>query len=217
MSPSSDKPTKLIKKYANRRLYDTEKSRYITLADLTVLAREHVHFVVEDARTGKDITRQILVQIISDHEMVEEKSMMTTEALREVVSLYIPSPINQMFVDYLGNALTNFMRQQSSLQQQMDGLFSDFASPPETDEARDQQTGMWKSLMEIFAPAHLSTEQIGELMQLGQRDQAALTTDPAQLPTTKQNDRPTPDAEELKELQDQLASMQQRLNQLTGD
>ncbi|RLA06995.1 MAG: polyhydroxyalkanoate synthesis repressor PhaR, partial [Gammaproteobacteria bacterium] len=129
MPTDNSQPAKLIKKYANRRLYDTEKSRYITLADLTVLAREQISFVVEDARSGENITRQILVQIISDHEQKEETSMMSVDALREVVSLYVPSPINQMFIDYLGNALANFMRQQSGLQRHMDGLFAEFAPP----------------------------------------------------------------------------------------
>ena len=208
MSQPKPGPAKLIKKYANRRLYDTEKSRYITLADLTLLAREHIQFVVEDAKSGQDITRQILVQIISDHEVDEETSVMTVDALREMVSLYVPSPINQMFIDYLGNALTTFMRQQSGLQQHMDGLFAEFAPSIERGSLNDQQAGMWNSLMETFAPKEIETTK----------------TDPAVKPKKTElapEKQPEPEpkalpATELGDLQQQLADLQQQLNQLAN-
>jgi polyhydroxyalkanoate synthesis repressor PhaR len=207
MPPDSKPPTKLIKKYANRRLYDTDKSRYITLADLTILAREQVRFVVEDARTGDDITRQILVQIISDHEVEEETSMMSVDALREVVSLYVPSPINQMFINYLGNALTNFMRQQSGIQRHMDGLFAEFA-PPSTHPSKDgedTQTNMWNSLTQIFDP----NTSVGDDEQ---PEPSAAPTLPAE-----QTARTPLNKTELQELQEQMANLQQKLDLLSGD
>ena len=212
MSQPKPGPAKLIKKYANRRLYDTEKSRYITLADLTLLAREHIQFVVEDAKSGQDITRQILVQIISDHEVDEETSVMTVDALREMVSLYVPSPINQMFIDYLGNALTTFMRQQSGLQQHMDGLFAEFAPSIERSSLNDQQAGMWNSLMETFAP----TTQTDSLVQAKTTESA-----PVKRPNSKPEAKPDPEQEkppttELDDLQQQLADLQQQLNQLAN-
>ncbi len=207
MPPDSKPPPKLIKKYANRRLYDTDKSRYITLADLTILAREQVRFVVEDARTGDDITRQILVQIISDHEVEEETSMMSVDALREVVSLYVPSPINQMFINYLGNALANFMRQQSGIQRHMDGLFAEFAPPsnnPDQD-SEDSQTNMWNSLTQIFDP---NTPSNGD----EQPEPSAASAPPAE-----QTARTPLNKTELQDLQEQMANLQQKLDLLSGD
>ena len=206
MSEPKPGPAKLIKKYANRRLYDTEKSRYITLADLTLLAREHIQFVVEDAKSGQDITRQILVQIISDHEVDEETSVMTVDALREMVSLYVPSPINQMFIDYLGNALTTFMRQQSGLQQHMDGLFAEFAPSIERGSLNDQQAGMWNSLMETFAPKEIDTAQTDPVVK-----EKTAKSAPAKQPEPEPE---APPAAELGDLQQQLADLQKQLNQL---
>ena len=207
MLPDSKLPPKLIKKYANRRLYDTDKSRYITLADLTLLAREHIRFVVEDARTGDDITRQILVQIISDHEVDEETAMMSVDALREVVSLYVSSPINQMFIDYLGNALANFMRQQTGIQRHMDGLFAEFAPPSKTldNDSGDSQTNMWNSLTQIFDPYAEANEP---------EHPTPLTNHPS--PVEQSAEKPL-NKIELKQLQKQMATLQQKLDQLAGD
>jgi len=208
MPSDKSQPPKLIKKYANRRLYDTDKSRYITLADLTLLAREQVRFVVEDARTGENITRQILVQIISDHEEDEETAMMSVDALREVVSLYVTSPINQMFIDYLGNALANFMRQQSGIQRHMDGLFAEFAPPAKSPEKHaDPQTNLWNSLTEIFDP------RTG-LAEAKKPDQPALTTSQTPAPNKP---KISPMKVELKQLKDQMAVLQQQLDQFADD
>ncbi|MBL4622128.1 MAG: hypothetical protein JKY89_06995 [Immundisolibacteraceae bacterium] len=215
MSPAKPGSAKLIKKYANRRLYDTEKSRYITLADLTLLAREHIEFVVEDAKTGQEITRQILVQIISDHEVDEETSVMTVDALREMVGLYVPSPINQMFIDYLGNALTNFMRQQTGLQQHMDGLFAEFAPTIERGSLNEQQADMWSSLMETFVPKEADA---------GSKEESVTPEDStakkSKSKRTKSENSPPEKTEastvELNELQRQMVTLQQQLNELAN-
>lgn len=220
MPTEKSQAPKLIKKYANRRLYDTEKSRYITLADLTLMAREHTVFVVEDARTGENITRQILVQIISDHEVSEETSMMSVEALREVVSLYVPSPMNRMFIDYLGNALANFMRQQSGLQKHLDGLFSEFSTPTaKGGQPTDQQLKMWNSMTEIFSPqsnypesnaepplTHPETDSPSTAAGLDKSDRSKQLTagvEPAYDP-------------ELKRLKAEMAALQKKVDQLAG-
>lgn len=214
MQKENRQPQKLIKKYANRRLYDTDKSRYITLADLTLMAREHIRFIVEDARTGENITRQILVQIISDHEVNQETSMMSVDALREVVGLYVSSPINQMFIDYLGNALANFMRQQSGLQQHMDGLFAEFApASSTTEQLSDQQAKMWNSLTAIFNPLHDDTEP-------GRTDELEPTQPVEKAPSANSDlaDDTHPAAQsELAELKEQIAAIQDKLNQLGSD
>ena len=84
MARSSDKVT--IKKYANRRLYDTESSSYITLDRLAEMVREGREFEVVDAKTGEDITRQVLTQIIVDEE-ARGSTMLPVNFLKQLISL----------------------------------------------------------------------------------------------------------------------------------
>ena len=124
MAKSSGKVT--IKKYANRRLYDTESSTYITLDRLAQMVREGREFEVVDAKTGEDITRQVLTQII-----VEEESRGTTmlpiNFLKQLIGLYGNSMQN--FVpQYLEAAMDAFQRNQSAARDAFGGnVFADIA------------------------------------------------------------------------------------------
>ena len=77
---------RVIKKYPNRRLYDTEESRYVTLTDIKKLVTERIHFSVTDKKTGEDITRSILLQIITEQEE-EGEPLFTVEALEKIIGL----------------------------------------------------------------------------------------------------------------------------------
>ena len=79
--------TRVIKKYPNRRLYDTEESRYITLSDVRELVMNNVDFDVIDKRSGEDITRQILLQVISEQESHGD-SIMSANFLAEIIRAY---------------------------------------------------------------------------------------------------------------------------------
>ena len=78
---------RLIKKYPNRRLYDTQTSAYITLSDVKSLVIEHVHFKVADAKTGEDLTRSILLQIILEEE-AGGAPMFSSEVLSQIIRFY---------------------------------------------------------------------------------------------------------------------------------
>ena len=111
MAKSSDKVT--IKKYANRRLYDTESSSYITLDRLAEMVREGREFEVVDAKTGEDITRQVLTQIIVDEEARGGSTMLPINFLKQLIGLYGNSMQN--FVpQYLEAAMEAFQRNQSA-------------------------------------------------------------------------------------------------------
>jgi len=111
MAKTSDKVT--IKKYANRRLYDTESSAYITLDRLAEMVREGREFEVVDAKTGDDITRQVLTQIIVDEE-ARGATMLPLNFLKQLIGLYGNSMQN--FVpSYLEAAMDAFQRNQSSM------------------------------------------------------------------------------------------------------
>ena len=116
MKPLSSKP-RIIKKYPNRRLYDTEQSRYITLADLQKLAEAGEEFEVKDASSGEDITRMILLQIISEQES-GGNPVFTTDILTRIIRFYGAS-VQHALTSYLEQSLSLFEQQQKSFQEQV--------------------------------------------------------------------------------------------------
>jgi polyhydroxyalkanoate synthesis repressor PhaR len=124
MAKSTGKVT--IKKYANRRLYDTESSTYITLDRLAQMVREGREFEVVDAKSGEDITRQVLTQIIVDEE-ARGTTMLPINFLKQLIGLYGNSMQN--FVpQYLEAAMDAFQRNQSAVKDAFSGnVFADLA------------------------------------------------------------------------------------------
>jgi polyhydroxyalkanoate synthesis repressor PhaR len=116
-----------IKKYANRRLYDTESSTYITLDRLAHMVREGREFEVVDAKTGDDITRQVLTQIIVDEEARGGETMLPINFLKQLIGLYGNSMQN--FVpQYLEAAMDAFQRNQSAVRDAFAGnMLADIA------------------------------------------------------------------------------------------
>lgn len=106
-----------IKKYPNRRLYDTEQSRYITLADLQKLAETGVEFQVKDASSGEDITRTILLQIIAEQESCGNP-VFTTNILTRIIRFYGASTQDAL-TSYLEQSLSLFEQQQRTFQNQV--------------------------------------------------------------------------------------------------
>jgi len=125
MAKSTGKVT--IKKYANRRLYDTESSAYITLDRLAQMVREGREFEVVDAKSGEDITRQVLTQIIVDEEARGGTTMLPINFLKQLIGLYGNSMQN--FVpQYLEAAMDAFQRNQTAVRDAFGGnVFADIA------------------------------------------------------------------------------------------
>ena len=117
----------VIKKYANRRLYDTESSSYITLDRLAEMVREGREFEVVDAKTGEDITRQVLTQIIVDEEGRGGSTMLPVNFLKQIIGLYGNS-MQAMVPEYLDAVMESFKRNQQALGQAFSGnAFADIA------------------------------------------------------------------------------------------
>ena len=115
-----------IKKYANRRLYDTESSAYITLDRLAEMVREGREFQVVDAKSGEDITRQVLTQIIVDEES-RGSTMLPVNFLKQLIGLYGNS-MQGMVPQYLEAAMDAFQRNQSAMREAFGGkVLSDIA------------------------------------------------------------------------------------------
>ena len=108
---------RIIKKYPNRRLYDTEVSRYVTLEDVRALVLEEIPFQVRDARTDEDLTRSILLQIIMEQE-ADGEPMFSEQVLAKIIRSYGDS-LQGMMASYLERSLNLFVEQQARVQDQM--------------------------------------------------------------------------------------------------
>ena len=111
---------RIIKKYPNRRLYDTEISSYITLEDGRQLIVDGETFEVRDAKTGEDLTRQVLLQIIAEHEQ-DGQPMLSTQLLSQLIRFYGDS-LQGFMGNYLERSMQLFLEQQQQFRQQMGGL-----------------------------------------------------------------------------------------------
>src|SRR6266403_1569039 len=112
----------VIKKYANRRLYNTGTSTYVTLEDLAGMVKAGEDFIVHDAKTGEDITRQVLAQIISGQENKEGQSLLPIAFLRQLIRFYGDSM--QMLVPrYLEVSINSLTKEQEKFRQQMAQAF----------------------------------------------------------------------------------------------
>ena len=121
----------IIKKYANRRLYDTESSTYITLERLAEMVRQKREFQVVDAKSGEDITRSVLTQIIMDEE-ARGSEMLPVNFLRQLISMY-GGQMQAAVPQFLEASLDQFQRNQSQLR---DAMADAFAANPFAEIAR---------------------------------------------------------------------------------
>ena len=122
-NPNRDTPdVVIIKKYANRRLYNTETSSYITLDHLATMVREGREFQVLDARTEEDITRSVLAQIIMEEES-RGQTMLPVNFLRQLISMYGDS-MQGMVPQYLEASMDAFRRNQAQFHEAMKGAFA---------------------------------------------------------------------------------------------
>ncbi len=136
---------RIIKKYPNRRLYDTEDSRYITLADVRDLVLNKTEFVVIDKKTGDDITRPILLQVISEQEQHGE-AIMSEDFLSQVIRSYgkvVPSFMEH----YLEQSMKLFITQQQNLRGQVKRVVGIDPVEAVTDIAQ-KNFNRWKSLQD---------------------------------------------------------------------
>jgi polyhydroxyalkanoate synthesis repressor PhaR len=161
MAKSAGKVT--IKKYANRRLYDTESSSYITLDRLAEMVREGREFEVVDAKTGEDITRQVLTQIIVDEE-ARGSTMLPVNFLKQLIGLYGNS-MQGVVPQYLDAAMDAFKRNQKALGQAFGG--EAFGANPFADIAK-RNMEMFQDASRAFTPAatnrsHATEKELDEL------------------------------------------------------
>jgi polyhydroxyalkanoate synthesis repressor PhaR len=142
-------PPVVVKKYANRRLYNTETSSYITLENLADMVRLGRDFVVYDAKSSEDITRTVLTQIIVEEES-KGTSMLPTNFLRQLIGFYGDS-LQGVVPRYLESAMSNFARQQQQMRQVMQQTFSPFL-PMGVEEMGRQNIALMERAMSMLNP-----------------------------------------------------------------
>ncbi len=179
----------IIKKYANRRLYNTASSSYITLEDLARMVRENVEFQVLDAKTGDDITHSILTQIIMDEEASGGQQMLPVSFLRQLIGMYGNS-MQGLMPSYLEASMANFRDNQSKIREAFEKGISatPFAAIHETNMA------MMRAAADVFMPG------LGKGASKDRDKPAA---------------KPAPEArDEIAVLREQMAAMQKKLDEL---
>src|SRR5947209_20189800 len=180
-----------IKKYANRRLYNTGTSTYVTLEDLAAMVKAGEDFVVYDAKTGEEITRSVLAQIIFEQENKEGQSLLPINFLRQLIRFYGDSM--QMLVPrYLEVSIESLTREQEKFRQQMAQAFGVSAFGPLEEQVR-RNMEMFERTFAMFAPFARREGQSGE-SEKGSRSSGG---------------------DEIDDLKRQMEEMQKRLDKLS--
>jgi polyhydroxyalkanoate synthesis repressor PhaR len=152
--PSPDRPSKpkpvVVKKYANRRLYNTATSSYVTLDDLAKLIKEGGDFVAHDAKTGEDITRSVLTQIIVEQEQKGGQNLLPISFLRQLISFYGD---NMQFLvpGYLEQAMIAFARNQEQMRKNLQATFGIFPFG-QFEEMGKQNIALFERALKMLAP-----------------------------------------------------------------
>jgi polyhydroxyalkanoate synthesis repressor PhaR len=148
---SGEKPAPVrIKKYANRRLYNTATSSYVTLDYLAQMVREGLDFTVEDAKTGEDITRSVLTQIIVEEES-KGQNMLPINFLRQLISLYGDN-LQFLVPGYLEKSMESFATNQEQIRQYMKDNFGAVFPLDRLEEMSKQNMAFFQQAMSMWNP-----------------------------------------------------------------
>ena len=141
----------VIKKYANRRLYNTASSSYVTLDHLAEMVRQGVEFVVYDAKSNEDLTRSVLTQIIFDEENRGSQNLLPLQFLRQLIGFYGDS-MQSLLPSYLEMSLEGFARQRERLQKDFAGAFVGAEAIDRFQEQVRQNLQLFDRAMKMFTP-----------------------------------------------------------------
>lgn len=186
----------IIKKYANRRLYNTGTSTYVTLDDLAEMVKKGEDFAVRDAKSGEDITHPVLTQIIFELENKAGQNMLPVSFLRQLIAFY-GDQMQMIVPSFLEQSMIAFAKEQERLREQM-------------------KEAMGKSTLDMMnlGPMKALEEQTRRNIELFQNAMRMFTP----FPTAPAGEEParTDEVDELGELKEQIAAMQRKLDQM-GD
>jgi polyhydroxyalkanoate synthesis repressor PhaR len=149
-SSEAGKPPVTIKKYANRRLYNTATSSYVTLDDLATMVKEGGDFVVYDAKTGEELTRSVLTQIIVEEEQ-KGQNLLPISFLRQLISFYGDS-MQWLVPRYLEHAMTMFAHNQEQMRKNLQETFGNLFPFGGLEEMGKQNMALFEKTMKMFTP-----------------------------------------------------------------
>jgi polyhydroxyalkanoate synthesis repressor PhaR len=190
----------VIKKYANRRLYNTATSAYVTLDHLSQMVKEKIDFVVYDAKTGEDITRSVLTQIIVEEES-KGQTLLPIPFLRQLISFYGDS-LQGVVPQYLEMSMTQFARNQEQMRSYMQNAFG-FNPFQQFESMGKQNMAMFEKAMRMFNP-----------FNAGQNPQASQNAPPANGSAEPPKPQAAPAAPPEKD--DAIDDLKRKLDELQG-
>lgn len=197
----SDEPV-TIKKYANRRLYNTGTSTYVTLEDLASMVKGGENFVVYDAKSGDDITRSVLAQIIFEQENKEGQNLLPVNFLRQLIGFY-GDQMQMLVPRYLEVSIESLAKEQEKFRSQMTQAFGMSPFGAVEDQVR-RNMEMFQRAMTMFSPFNA---RAGAAVQGGQSTEA-------KGPEKAAKDGSPDDIDALKR---EMQEMQRKLDRLTAD
>ncbi|MEO1281543.1 MAG: polyhydroxyalkanoate synthesis repressor PhaR [Pseudomonadota bacterium] len=211
-----DTDSVVIKKYANRRLYNTETSTYVTLDDLAEMVRANRDFTVFDAKSGDDLTHAVLTQIIVDQES-KGQTLLPIPFLRQLIRFYDDS-IARMVPTYLQFSLEALVKEQEKYRSQFSNAFGPTAAFEAYQEQARRNMAIFEQAMSLWTPFHGSGRPGEEGMPTTSTTdetapKPAVSTEPSVPPSNKDDSE---NGSELGELKAQLAAMQQKIEQLSS-
>ncbi|KUM23246.1 polyhydroxyalkanoate biosynthesis repressor PhaR [Mesorhizobium loti] len=189
----------VIKKYANRRLYNTGTSTYVTLEDLAEMVKKGEEFTVQDAKTGDDITHPVLTQIIFELENKDGQNMLPIPFLRQLISFY-GDQMQMIVPSFLEQSMIAFSKEQERFREQLKGAFGktpiDMMKTPmkALEEQTRRNVEMFQNAMRMFTP----------FPSAGTNSSA-----PAEPPKKEEK------SDDLQELKAQIAAMQRKLDTMS--
>ena len=182
-----------IKKYANRRLYNTATSSYVTLDHLCQMVKDGIDFAVFDAKSGEDITRSVLTQIIVEEE-AKGQNLLPIGFLRQLISFYGDNMQQMLLPKYLDFSMKSFTENQEKMRHYMEDTFGSVFPFGQFEEMSKQNLAMFERTMQFFAP-RADGEASGETGQAGAAEAEKTGSD-------------------IEALQKQIDAMQQQLKKI---
>ena len=183
-----------IKKYANRRLYNTASSSYVTLDDLATMVQDGLEFTVHDAKTNEDITRAVLTQIIVEQE-AKGNNLLPTGFLRQLISFYGDN-LQGVVPQYLDMTMQSFAHNQEKMRSYMENAFGGIYPFSSFEEVGRKNMAMFEQAMNMMSPFNAQENDSTEESPVGNEDEHG-------------------SAEELDTMKAQLEAMQRQLDTLS--
>jgi polyhydroxyalkanoate synthesis repressor PhaR len=190
----------IVKKYANRRLYNTATSSYVTLDELSRMIREGTDFVVYDAKSGEDITRSVLTQIILEEDS-KGRNLLPISFLRQLIGFYDDS-LHAFLPRYLELSMENFTRNQEKMRGYMESTFGRFFPVSQFEDMARQNMAIFQRAATMFTPVPARGEGGEAAGERGAEEGGPHEAGGAS-------------AEEVRELRERIESLQAQLDELT--